>query len=50
MMIWSEEFVKQVYLGKTEGPNWRGRPLGRWKYRVKEYMNGRDTGRRAGPE
>ncbi len=31
-----EEFVK-VYLNSVEGMNRRGRPLGRWEDRVKEY-------------
>ncbi len=34
----SEEFVKKVYVSEIEGPSRRGRPLGRWKDRVKEYM------------
>ncbi len=34
----SEEFVKKVYVGKRVGSNSSGRPLGRWKDRVKEYM------------
>ncbi len=34
----NEEFVKKVYLSSVEGPNRRGRPLGRWKDRVKEYV------------
>ncbi len=45
----SEEFVK-VYESKLEGPNRRGRPLGRWKDRVEEYLgergvNGRGVGK-----
>ncbi len=32
-----EEIVK-VYLSSVEGTNRRGRPLGRWKDRVKEYV------------
>ncbi len=35
----SEEFVKKVYVSEIEGPNRRGRPLGRWKDRVKVYRN-----------
>ncbi len=31
-------FVKKVYLSSVEGTNRRGRPLVRWKDRVKEYM------------
>ncbi len=34
----SEEFVKKVYVSESVGPNSRGRPLGRWRDRVKEYM------------
>ncbi len=36
----TEEFVK-VYLSSVEGPNRRGRPLGRWGDRVKEYVSER---------
>ncbi len=35
-----KEFVK-VYESKLEGPNRRGRPLGRWKDRVEEYLGER---------
>ncbi len=41
------EFVKKVYLSSVEGTNRRGRPLGRWEDRVKEYVSergGRGTG------
>ncbi len=34
----SEEFVKKVHMSESVGPNSRGRPLGRWRDRVKEYM------------
>ena len=34
----SEEFVKKVYVSELDGSNQRGRPLGRWKDKVKEYM------------
>ncbi len=34
----NEEFVKKVYQSSAEGPNRRGRPLGRWEDRVKEYV------------
>ncbi len=37
----NEEVVKKVYLSSVEGPNSRGRPLGRWEDRVKEYMSER---------
>ncbi len=40
----SEEFVKKVYMSETVGPNSRGRPLGRWKDKVKEYMCERGEG------
>ncbi len=33
-----EKFVKKVYLSSVEDPNRRGRPLGTWEYRVKEYV------------
>ncbi len=33
----NEECVKKVYQSSVEGPNRRGRPLGRWEDRVKEY-------------
>ncbi len=35
----NEEFVKKLYLSSVESPNRRVRPLGRWEYRVKEYIN-----------
>ncbi len=34
----SEEFVKRVYMSERVGPNSRGRPIVRWRDRVKEYM------------
>ncbi len=37
----NEAFVKMVYLGSFEGTNRRGRLLGRWKDRVKEYVSER---------
>ncbi len=38
----NEEFVKkEVYQSSVEGPNRRGRPLGRWEDRVKEYVSER---------
>ncbi len=39
----NEEFVKKVYLGSAEGTNRRGRPLGRWEDRVKEYVSEREV-------
>ncbi len=35
----NEEFVKKVYLNSVDGMNRRGRPLGRWKDRLKEYVS-----------
>ncbi len=35
----SEEFAKKVYVSETVDPSSRGRPLGRWKDRVKEYTH-----------
>ena len=46
----SEEFVKKVYVSETEGPRRRGRPVVRWKDRVKEYMHERVAGRGRGIE
>ncbi len=37
----NEEFVKTVYLSSVEGPNRRGRPLGRWEDRLKENVSER---------
>ncbi len=37
----NEKFIKQVYLSSVEGPNRRGRPLGRWEDMVKECMSQR---------
>ncbi len=37
----NEEFVKKVYLSSVEGPKRRGRPVGRWEDRVKEYVSER---------
>ncbi len=44
----SEEFVNKVYMSESVGPNSRGRPLGRWRDRVKEYMCERGATRRGG--
>ncbi len=38
----SEEFVK-VYESELKGPKRRGRPLGRWKDRVQEYLGEREV-------
>ncbi len=35
----NEDYVKKVYLSSVEGPNRRGRPLGRCEDKVKEYMS-----------
>ncbi len=43
-----EEFVKKVYVGASVGPDSRGRPLGRWRDRVKEYMCERGATREGG--
>ncbi len=43
----SEEFVK-VYDSELEGPNNRGRPLGRWKDRMQEYLGDRGFSEREG--
>ncbi len=37
----NEEFVKKVYRSSVEDPNRRGRQLGRWEDRVKEYVSER---------
>ncbi len=37
----NEEFVKKVYRSSVEDPNRRGRPLGRWENKVKEYVSER---------
>ncbi len=37
----NEELVKKVYLDSVEGTNRRGRLLGRWEDRVKEYVGER---------
>ncbi len=35
----NDESVKKVYLSSVEGPNRRGRPLGRWGDKVREYVS-----------
>ncbi len=35
----NEDFVKKVYRSSIEGPHRRGRPLGRWEDKVKEYVS-----------
>ncbi len=37
----NKKFVNKVYLSSVEGPNRRGRPLGRWEDKVKEYASER---------
>ncbi len=44
----SEEFVKKVCVSEIKGHGRRGRPLGRWKDRVKEYMSERGATRGGG--
>ncbi len=34
-----KEKFKKVYLSSVEGTNRRGRPLGRWEDRVREYVS-----------
>ncbi len=36
-----EEIAKKVYLSSIEGTSMRGRPIGRWEDRVKEYVSER---------
>ena len=43
-------FVKKVYTSKIVGPRRRGRPVVRWKNRVKEYMHERVADRGGGIE
>ncbi len=44
----SEEFVKTVNVRESVGPNSTGKPLGRWRDRVKEYTCVRDATRGEG--
>ncbi len=46
----SEEFLRKVCVSGGMGSNSRGRPLGRWRDGVKEYMceRGATRGGRAG--
>ncbi len=46
----SEEFVKKVYVSEIKGPCRRGRPLGRWSDKVKEYKSERGASRGEGLE
>ncbi len=47
-MVWmyreDGESVKKVHVSESVGPSSRGRPPGRWRDRVKEYMRERGTG------
>ncbi len=54
-MVWphgkdSEEIVKEVYVSESEGSNLRGRPLGKWRDKVKEYKCEGGKGREGGLE
>ncbi len=44
----SEELVKKVFVSGGVDPDSRGRPPGRWRDRVKEYMCERGATRRGG--
>ncbi len=44
----NEEFLKKVYMSESVGPNSRGRPPGRWRDRVKEYICEKGATRRGG--
>ncbi len=44
----SEEFVKKVYMSESVATNSRGRPPGRWRDRVKEYLCERGATRGGG--
>ncbi len=44
-MMGSEEFVKKVYMSESVGPNSRGRPPGRQRDTVNEYMCERSAAR-----
>ncbi len=46
----SSEFVKKVYVSEIEHPGRRGRPLGKWKDKIKEYMSERGATRGEGLE
>ena len=42
--------MKEVYLSEIEGCNQRGKPLGRWRDKMKEYTCERGDSRRGGLE
>ncbi len=44
----NEEFVKKVYMSESLGSNSRGRPPGKWRDRVKEYLCERGATRGGG--
>ncbi len=44
----SKEFVKKAYMSESVGLNSRGRPLGRWRDKLKEYLCERGATRRGG--
>ncbi len=46
----SEEFMKKVYVSEIKGPSRKGRPLGRWKDTVRQYMSERGATRGGGLE
>ncbi len=46
--IKSKKIVKEVYFSESESSNLSGRPLGRWRDKVKEYMCEGDKVRRGG--
>ncbi len=46
----SEDIVKKVYLSGIKSPSRRGRQLGRWKDKVREYMSERGATRGGGLE
>ncbi len=47
---WNAEFVRKVHVSESVGPNSNGRPLGRWRDRVKEHMCERGATRGGGFE
>ncbi len=46
----SEELVKKVYVSEIKGPSRKGRPLGRWEDRVREYVSEKGATRGKGIE
>ncbi len=46
----SEELARKMYASEIVGPSRKGRSLGRWKDRVKEYMCERGVSRGRGLE